>query len=207
MPTSTKSTRSARKLDSVGKKIIFIGHRNHPEFLGTSGQLDNDMILVETTQDAQNINLPPNTPLAYITQATLSIDDTSKISDIIKQRFPWITGQYQDSICYAAQNRQNAIKDMMESIELLLVLGSKNSSNSNSLRDLGAMRNIPSYLIDGYDSIKDSWLKDIHTLGISASASAPESLVQEVVSYLRQKFDTEGIAEDVVFHVPKIDNK
>lgn len=208
-PLVQKVHRQAKKYESEDKTIILIGHRGHPEVEGTSGRVKQKVILVETTEDAQNIKIENVNNLAYITQTTLSLDDTRDIINILRMRFPLIDGPDLEDICYATQNRQNAVSLLSKDIDLLLVIGSKTSSNSNRLRDLGERNQVESYLINSKKDIDSSWFINKNGIGITAGASSPEVLVKEVVEYIQELFpgsnikEMESIDENIVFHTPK----
>ncbi|MBT4879012.1 MAG: 4-hydroxy-3-methylbut-2-enyl diphosphate reductase [Alphaproteobacteria bacterium] len=190
------------------KKIILIGHNNHPEVEGTSGRVAEEVILIENKDDALRLELDDCNNLAYTTQTTLSIDDTREIIAILKKKFPNIIEPKSDDICYATQNRQNAVKAIVKDIDLLLVIGAKNSSNSNRLRDIGTENNKKSFLIADAAEINDKWLENISNIAITAGASAPEILVEEVINYLKENFlvnikHIDGKKENIVFNLPK----
>ena len=194
--------------DQVGKNIIMIGHANHPEVIGTSGRIKNKIYLVENITDAKNIKIPDPKNLTYITQTTLSVNDTKDIIAVLKQRFPSIIAPQKDDICYATQNRQDAVIQMIDDIDLLLIIGAKNSSNSNRLCDIGKKNNIPAYLIDDVRDIDLSWFDGINNLGLSAGASAPDILVTEVIEFLAENFLLDlikkaGKKENIMFNIPK----
>lgn len=206
-PLVTKVHIEAIKYEGQGREIILIGHKGHPEVEGTSGRVQK-VILVENVDDVQKIS--PQTPdnLAYVTQTTLSVDDTRAIIDALKKRFPNIQGPDTKDICYATQNRQNAVRQLAQYISVLLVIGSANSSNSNRLRDLGEEVGITSYLINGAEDIKPEWFTPESVIGITAGASAPEVLVENVLDKLKQLGANDiqtldGIIENVKFKLPK----
>ena len=196
------------KLDQEQKQIILIGHSGHPEVEGTSGRIDAEVLLVENKEDALNLQVKDPNNLSYTTQTTLSVDDTKEIVDILKSRFPNIIEPKSDNICYATQNRQDAVKKLVKKIDLLLVIGSINSSNSNRLKDIGINNNIESYLISTKDDIKASWLKNKKNIAITAGASAPEILVREVIAFLETNYNIQihnesGVTENIMFNLPK----
>ncbi len=196
------------KLDQEQKQIILIGHSGHPEVEGTSGRIDSEVLLVENKEDALNLQVKDPDNLSYTTQTTLSVDDTKEIVDILKSRFPNIIEPKSDNICYATQNRQDAVKKLVKKIDLLLVIGSINSSNSNRLKDIGVNNNIESYLILTKDDIRGSWLKNKKNIAITAGASAPEILVREVIAFLETNYNIQihnesGITENIMFNLPK----
>jgi 4-hydroxy-3-methylbut-2-enyl diphosphate reductase len=182
-PLVTKVHNQAKRYEREGYDIVLIGHAGHPEVEGTSGRVKK-VYLVEDIDDVATLEVNNPDMLAYATQTTLSVDDTKTIIDALKQRFPNIHGPDTRDICYATQNRQQAVKELAKKVELLLVVGSANSSNSNRLRDLGAEHGIPSYLIDDATDIDPKWLDGIASVGLTAGASAPELLVERVVRYL-----------------------
>lgn len=182
-PLVTKVHNQAKRYEREGYEIVLIGHAGHPEVEGTSGRVQK-VYLVENITDVEALNVATPDKLAYVTQTTLSVDDTKTIIAALKQRFPDIHGPDTRDICYATQNRQQAVKELAQKVELLLVVGSANSSNSNRLRDLGAEHGIPAYLIDDATDIDPKWVDGISRVGLTAGASAPELLVERVVRYL-----------------------
>lgn len=196
-----------------GREVILIGHKGHPEVEGTMGRYTNDhriggIHLVETPEDVQKLSVKDPENLAYVTQTTLSMDDTETIIDALRLRFPAIVGPKKNDICYATQNRQDAVKQLARQCDLVLVVGSPNSSNSNRLREIAEKLGKSSYLIDGPEDIQPAWLENTQTVGVTAGASAPEELVQRVVSQLQQwggttVEETHGIQETVTFSLPK----
>ena len=193
---------SAQKFD-----VVLIGHEGHPEVEGTMGRIPGKVYLVSSTDDVDQLQVKDPDKLAYVTQTTLSVDDTRDVIDALKQRFPKIVGPDVKDICYATQNRQSAVRKLAEEVDVLLVVGAQNSSNSNRLREIGAELNVPSYLIDDAQALDADWLKDAETVGITAGASAPEALVQELITLLSELGDVEfvdfnGIQENVSFKLP-----
>jgi len=195
-----------------GDDVILIGHAGHPEVEGTMGQHSNDkggqIYLVEDEKDAQNIEVKKPDQLAYVTQTTLSVDDSIAIIEALKLRFPKIHGPRKDDICYATQNRQDAVKKLASDCDLMLVVGSINSSNSNRLRELAEKLDTPSYLVDDSDHLDKSWFENKTRIGITAGASAPEVLVKDVISRLKEWFgaslsEDSGPKEQIVFQLPK----
>ena len=189
-------------------EMILIGHAGHPEVVGTLGQIPNKFHLVSSVEDVENLEVESSDHLSYVTQTTLSVDECREIVEALHRRFPGIKGPHQEDICYATQNRQNAVKELAKFVDLILVIGSPNSSNSNRLRELAERFAIPSYLIDSYKDIQSEWLSGVEAVGITAGASAPEVLVTEVVSYLKGLGDSEVeeltvVEEDVEFLLPK----
>ena len=191
--------------------VILIGHAGHPEVDGTMGQFNNSqgqMFLVEDTDDVKNLNISAEIELAYVTQTTLSVDDTQDIITALRNRFPNIQGPRKDDICYATQNRQDAIKTLTQSTQMIIVVGSPNSSNSNRLKELSIKNNIPGYLVDNANELQKSWFDGIENVGLSAGASAPELLVEEVIEKIKEWFGAElssdsGPKENIVFQLPK----
>ncbi len=210
-PLVTKVHMEVTRYSRKGIETILIGHRGHPEVEGTMGQYDSsnggDIYLVETPEDIPKLPVRDPGNLRYVTQTTLSKDDTSIIIDALYDFFPEIQGPKKEDICYATQNRQDAVKKLTEQCDLILVVGSKNSSNSNRLREIAETRKIEGYLIDTADDINADWLEDKKRVGLTAGASAPEVLVQEVVQYLKnsgvEQVSSIGFSEDVVFPLPK----
>ena len=177
-------------------RVILIGHKKHPEVEGTMGQLEpNQMVLVSCPEDVKKLNFAPDSNLAYTTQTTLSIDETKDIILALKQKYPYIKGPEKGDLCYATTNRQQAILAMIQQVDLLLIIGSKNSSNSNRLKEIGLEHSKPSYLIDGSQNINKEWFHSIKTVGISSGASAPEILVQDVIQWLKNTFPTTTVRE------------
>ena len=196
------------RMRAQGKEIVMIGHKGHPEVGGTMGQSDGGMYLVETPADVQTLQVKDEQNLAYVTQTTLSVDDASAIIAALKARFPSITGPRKDDICYATQNRQDAVKLLAKQCDLVIVVGSPNSSNSNRLREVARNLNVPAYLVDNASELKPEWLEGKQRVGITAGASAPEVLVQEVIARLKELGadsvrEGDGIRENVVFPLPK----
>ncbi len=191
-----------------GYELILIGHAGHPEVIGTLGQIPDKFHLVSSVKDVENLAVEDPDHLSYVTQTTLSVDECKDIVEALTRRFPIIKGPRQEDICYATQNRQNAVKKMADSVDLLLVLGAPNSSNSNRLKELGEQRGVRAYLIESFRDIQTAWLKGIETIGITAGASAPEQLVQEVVDFLKTQGADEleelsVVEENVEFQLPQ----
>lgn len=207
-PLVTKVHLEAKRHEKNNKQIILIGHSGHPEVEGTSGRVKNQVLIVSNVEQAQTVEVIDSNNLAYVTQTTLSVNDTKKIIEALTLRFPKITGPNLNDICYATQNRQNSVSKMAEIIDILLVIGAKNSSNSNRLKDLGEEKNIESYLIDSEHDIDLAWFKNKTKLGITAGASAPDILVENVVKFLAMHFEinvkeSEGVIENTHFKLPK----
>jgi 4-hydroxy-3-methylbut-2-enyl diphosphate reductase len=170
---------------SQGYELILIGHAGHPEVVGTLGQVPDKFHLVSSVKDVERLRVEKPDRLSYVTQTTLSVDECLDIVEALHRRFPSIKGPREEDICYATQNRQNAVKELVRVVDILLVLGAPNSSNSNRLSELGSQYGTPSYLIESHRDIKPEWLKGVKSIGITAGASAPEVLVQEVVDFLK----------------------
>ncbi len=195
--------------DSI--ETILIGHKGHPEVEGTMGQYttgnNGQMYLVESVEDVANLTVNNANKLCYVTQTTLSMDDSSRVIEALRLKFPAIQGPRKDDICYATQNRQDAVKSLTESCDLILVVGSKNSSNSNRLKEIATNHQIEGYLIDGAEDIQQVWLNGKKCVGVTAGASAPELLVQQVIDYLKvngaDNVTSLGFREDVSFQLPK----
>ncbi len=207
-PLVTKVHNQAIRNEKEGRQIILIGHAGHPEVEGTSGRVKGGVILVQNTEEAGKIIVKDPDNLAYVTQTTLSLSETKGIISALKERFPNIIGPDTKDICYATQNRQDAVQVLAEKVDLLLVVGSKNSSNSNRLKDLGEELGTKAYLIDTAADIKSEWIEGINTVGLTAGASAPEILVNEVIERLKSirpaEIETmDGIVEHVSFRLPK----
>ena len=210
-PLVTKVHMEVSRYSRKGIETILIGHRGHPEVEGTMGQYDRtsggDIYLVESAADVSHLEVRNPAKLRFVTQTTLSKDDTAIVIDALFQIFPAIQGPKKEDICYATQNRQDAVKQLAERCDLILVVGSRNSSNSNRLREIAANKRIEGYLIDSEDDIKLEWLTDKTCIGVTAGASAPELLVQNVVNFLQQhgagKASSIGFTEDVIFPLPK----
>jgi len=185
-PLVTKVHKEAQRFENKQKQIILIGHSGHPEVEGTSGRVKNGVILISTTKDVENIQVKDPDNLAYVTQTTLSVDDTKEIVNALKKCFPNIMGPDLRDICYATQNRQDAVKSLAKKVDVLLVVGAQNSSNSNRLRDLGEEMGTLSYLINGPEDIDKKWFDNIENVGITAGASAPEILVDQVIDFLKE---------------------
>ena len=205
-PLVTKVHGEVRQYRKRGLEIILIGHAGHPEVEGTMGQAEGGIHLVENTADVLNLKVKSPGKLAYVSQTTLSMDDTARIIGALRTRFPGIVGPKKDDICYATQNRQDAVKQLAQACDVVFVVGSPNSSNSNRLREIAQARGVPAYLIDGPDEIKPQWLAGKKRAGVTAGASAPESLVAEVVERLGQTVDQAvelgGPVENISFSLP-----
>jgi len=211
-PLVTKVHLEVLRYSSEGRECILIGHAGHPEVEGTMGRYDHsrggDIYLVEDEADVQALQVRDPAHLSYVTQTTLSVDDTSRVIDALRARFPQIEGPRKDDICYATQNRQDAVKALTAECDLVLVVGSPNSSNSNRLRELAQRAGIDSYLIDSAENISQDWLRGKRAIGVTAGASAPEVLVREVIDALQAMGATapvelEGAVENIRFSMPR----
>jgi 4-hydroxy-3-methylbut-2-enyl diphosphate reductase len=187
-PLVTKVHLEAIKYASLGYTILLIGHEGHDEVIGTMGEAPEAILLVESPEDVARLEVADETKLAYLTQTTLSVDDANRIIDRLRQRFPHIAAPPKDDICYATQNRQEAVAWLAREAQLTLVLGSQNSSNSQRLAELSAERGVPAFLIDGPQDISPEWFADVETVLVTAGASAPEVVVENVLDYLRERF-------------------
>ena len=206
-PLVLKVHNQGKKYAKKGYEIILIGHEGHPEVEGTQGRIPGGVHLVSTREDVINLKVKNKKKVAYVTQTTLGVDDTKDVIKELKKKFPNIIGPGVEDICYATTNRQVAVRKLAKYVDLLLVVGSKNSSNSKRLEEIGREMNIPSFLIDGPTNINKNWLKNVKTVGITAGASAPETVVMEVVEELKkvEKSDVQvmdGIEEKVEFKLP-----
>jgi 4-hydroxy-3-methylbut-2-enyl diphosphate reductase len=211
-PLVTKVHLEIARFSKAGQECILIGHAGHPEVEGTMGQFDDShggrMYLVEKVEDVARLKVHNPDHLAYVTQTTLSMDDTAAIIDALRQRFPKIHGPKRDDICYATQNRQDAVKNLADASDVVLVVGSINSSNSNRLKEVAERRDTPAYLIDNADEIKREWLKEKQRIGVTAGASAPEVLVEQVINRLQEwgadaVDESQGRRETITFSLPK----
>jgi 4-hydroxy-3-methylbut-2-enyl diphosphate reductase len=207
-PLVAKVHNEGRRYASQGREIVLVGHAGHAEVEGTIGQVPAKVHLVQTVADVAALQVKDPEKLAYITQTTLSVDDTRGIIAALKQRFPSITGPDVRDICYATQNRQQAVRNLAREVDLILVVGSRNSSNSNRLREIGEELGRPAYLIDDADTLRPEWFDGVQSVGVTAGASAPETLVQGVLDGLRRFGEIDvstlaGVAEDVRFRFPK----
>jgi len=207
-PLVTKVHVEVAKMRDQGREIVMIGHRGHPEVEGTMGQSEGGMHLVEGPDDVNSLKVGDENNLAYVTQTTLSMDDAARTVSALKKRFPKIVGPKKDDICYATQNRQDAIKTLAQRCEVVIVVGSPNSSNSNRLREVAEQLGVPAYMVDNASELQPVWVEGKKTVGVSAGASAPEVLVREVVNRLRSLgansvSTLDGIPERVTFPLPK----
>ncbi len=206
-PLVSKVHIQGKRYVSSGRTLILIGHAGHPEVEGTIGQVDAPVHLVSTVEDVAKLDLPNDLPVAYVTQTTLSVDDTRGVIAALQARFSDLEGPDVSEICYATQHRQSAVRDLCEAADLLLVVGSSNSSNSNRLREIGIEQGLPSYLIADGSELDPAWLAGVKTVGLTAGASAPEDLVLDVIAALRRLGEVEveqmdGIRENVEFRLP-----
>ena len=211
-PLVTKVHMEVLRYSRDGRECVLIGHAGHPEVEGTMGQYDTSnggtIYLVENEDDVARLQVKDPNRLAFVTQTTLSMDDTARVIDALRRHFPAIEGPRKDDICYATQNRQDAVKQLASECDLVLVVGSPNSSNSNRLRELSDRMGTPAYLIDGADEIRPEWLEGVSTIGVTAGASAPDILVQQVIQHLRDSgadnvTELAGREESIVFSMPK----
>ena len=206
-PLVTKVHMEVKRYRDKGVEVILIGHQGHPEVEGTMGQADSGMHLIEEPKDVDGLIVANEDNLAYVTQTTLSVDDTKVVIDALKQRFPKIQGPRKDDICYATQNRQDAVRALSRDADVVLVVGSTNSSNSNRLRELSENIGVPSYLIDQPEQIQKEWFDGVDTVGITAGASAPEVLVKQVIDQVKVwggkvVNEANGPIENVSFSLP-----
>ncbi|MBX3422886.1 MAG: 4-hydroxy-3-methylbut-2-enyl diphosphate reductase [Pirellulaceae bacterium] len=207
-PLVTKVHLEAIKYAKQGYNIILIGHEGHDEVIGTMGEAPQAIVLVEDEHDVDRLDFAPTTKLAYLTQTTLSVDDANRVIARLRSRFPWIASPPKDDICYATQNRQEAVRLLSQQADVVLVLGSQNSSNSQRLRELAQDRGQPAYLIDGPDDLQRAWFRPSDCVLITAGASAPESVVQATIAWLQREFsaslsEQSVRSEDVYFPLPK----
>jgi len=206
-PLVTKVHTQAQRYAKKGYALVMIGHPGHEEVEGTIGSVDIPVHLVSQVSDVATLTVGLKQPIAYVTQTTLSMDDTRDIIDALTQRYPHIEGPHVDDICYATQNRQTAVRALAEQVDMVLVVGARNSSNSNRLREVAASQNIPAYLVQDETELQPSWLLGVSTIGITSGASTPEVLVKRVVAALakitsQQVIALPGVQEDVVFRLP-----
>lgn len=207
-PLVTKVHVEVSKMRAQGCEIIMIGHTGHPEVEGTMGQVKDGIYLVETESDVEQLNIASGTQLAFVTQTTLSVDDASRVINALKAKFPDIREPKKADICYATQNRQDAVKFMARQVDLVLVVGSPSSSNSNRLREVAEKLGVPAKLIENADCLQQEWFEGVKHIGLTAGASAPEHLVQGVVKRLKEwgalsVRNMEGVEENIAFPMPK----
>ncbi len=206
-PLVTKVHNQGKRYVAQGRTLILIGHAGHPEVVGTIGQISGPVVLVQTEEDVEALEIPADAPVAYITQTTLSVDDTRGIIAKLERRFSDIVGPEMRDICYATQNRQAAVRELSRQVDVILVVGAKNSSNSNRLREIGLETGIPSYLIADSSELQPEWVQDVRTVGLTAGASAPEVLVEGVIDALARLGPVEvsvlaGREETIEFRLP-----
>jgi 4-hydroxy-3-methylbut-2-en-1-yl diphosphate reductase len=207
-PLVTKVHVEVTRMREQGREIVMIGHRGHPEVEGTMGQSDGGIHLVETPADVDHLVVSDASKLAFVTQTTLSVDDARAVIDALRRRFPDIVGPRKDDICYATQNRQDAVKTLARAVDVVIVVGSTNSSNSNRLREVAELAGVPAYMIDRAEDLDAAWVIGKATVGVTAGASAPEVLVKAVLTRLSalgatSVSDLPGVPEDVTFPIPK----
>jgi 4-hydroxy-3-methylbut-2-enyl diphosphate reductase len=213
-PLVTKVHMEVARHCRAGRDVVLIGHAGHPEVEGTLGQWvnhsprGNNIYLVENPADVGSLEVTYPDNVAFVTQTTLSVDDTQAVIDALRKKFPAIEGPKHDDICYATQNRQDAVKELAGRVDLVLVVGSVNSSNSNRLRELAEKRGVPAHLVDGADDVREEWLRGLRAIGVTAGASAPESLVQGVIQRLQElggasAEEISGIPETIEFALPR----
>ncbi len=207
-PLVSKVHKEGQNHAARDREVILIGHAGHPEVEGTQGRIPGGVLLVTRPEDVATLTVRDPNKIAYVTQTTLSVDETRDVIEALKRRFPRIVGPDVKDICYATQNRQQAVRDLAAKVDLLLVVGAKNSSNSNRLREIGTEIGIPSYLIDDADGLDPKWLDGVKAVGVTAGASAPEELVQELIVRLSTFGDVEvteigGVRENIVFKLPR----
>ena len=207
-PLVTKVHLEVARQRKEGREIVMIGHKGHQEVEGTMGQSPDGMLLVESAADVATLKVRDPKQLAYVTQTTLSVDDAQAVIAALRSRFPTIVGPKKDDICYATQNRQDAVKQLAAQCDLLLVVGSKNSSNSNRLREVAANAGLPAYLVDGPEDIDPAWLSGHARIGVTAGASAPEILVERLIGHLqalgvKTVALAEGVEENITFPIPR----
>src|SRR5438067_5007809 len=206
-PLVTKVHNQGKRYVGQGRKLILIGHAGHPEVEGTMGQIPSPVLLVQNEAEVAALDLPADTPVAYVTQTTLSVDDTQGIISALQRRFTDIVGPETRDICYATQNRQSAVRELAKLVDVILVVGARNSSNSNRLREIGEEAGVPSYLIADGSALEEEWVRGAKAVGLTAGASAPEVLVDDVIANLRRFGDVEvttlpGMEESVTFRLP-----
>jgi 4-hydroxy-3-methylbut-2-enyl diphosphate reductase len=206
-PLVAKVHKEGQRYSTGGRDVVLIGHKGHAEVEGTLGRIDGRVHLISEPEDVKKLEVEDPERVAYVTQTTLSVDDTRAVIEALRSRFPKIAGPDVNDICYATQNRQQAVRELAELVDVLLVIGASNSSNSNRLREIGEELNVPSYLIDDVHGLDPEWLQGVGTVGITAGASAPETLVTQLVDRLRQLGATDvteltGLVENVHFKLP-----
>ena len=207
-PLVTKVHKEGRRYADKGYDIVLIGHIGHPEVEGTLGQIHGPVHVISEPEDVKDLNVADDERVAFVTQTTLSVNDTKDVIAALKERFPNIVGPDTRDICYATQNRQSAVRDLVDHVNLILVVGAKNSSNSNRLRDLGEESGVDTYLIETADDLDSKWFDNVESIGISSGASTPDELVKEVIkrisSFREIKIEKRpGIEENIVFKLPR----
>jgi 4-hydroxy-3-methylbut-2-enyl diphosphate reductase len=207
-PLVSKVHKEGQNHAARGREVILIGHAGHPEVEGTQGRIPGGVLLVTNADDVSRLKVRDPDKVSYVTQTTLSVDETRDVIDALKKRFPKIVGPDVKDICYATQNRQQAVRDLAAQVDLILVVGAKNSSNSNRLREIGSEMGVPSYLIDDASLLRPEWLTDAATVGVTAGASAPEELVQALIRRLGEfgevtVHELDGVTENIVFKLPR----
>jgi 4-hydroxy-3-methylbut-2-enyl diphosphate reductase len=211
-PLVTKVHMEVTRYGRDGREVVLIGHEGHPEVEGTMGQFDTSrggrIFLVETPEDVARLRIREPSRLVFVTQTTLSVDDTARVVDALRERFPELNGPRKEDICYATQNRQDAVKKLLEECDVLVVVGSPASSNSNRLREIAEKQGVPGYLVDGAEDLRREWFEDKRCVGVTAGASAPEILVQQVIARLQlwgggEVVEIQGRPENVVFSLPR----
>ena len=209
-PLVSKVHRRVSRLNKINYDVVVIGHKGHPEVEGTCGHASGSVHVVSSPEEVQSLQVNNPSRVGYVTQTTLSIDDTAKMLTALRRQFPNISEPSRTDICFATSNRQAAVRELSESVDLILVVGSKNSSNSNRLREVAQKNHIPAYLIDHAEEIDPNWLRNAERVGITAGASAPEYLVTELVAWLREKYkvqkvqEMDGVDEIICFQLPDI---
>ncbi|MEK6248914.1 MAG: 4-hydroxy-3-methylbut-2-enyl diphosphate reductase [Planctomycetales bacterium] len=207
-PLVTKVHIEAVKFAKEGRTIVLIGHEGHDEVIGTMGEAPEAIVLVETPEDVDMLQVSDPNRMAFLTQTTLSVDDANRVIERLQEKFPAIVGPPKDDICYATQNRQEAVRGLAREADLILVVGSRNSSNSQRLVEIGSECQTPAYLIDGTEDVDDDWFRNVETVVVSAGASAPENLVEEVCDYIKTKYGAQSEVrqvrqENVTFPLPR----
>jgi 4-hydroxy-3-methylbut-2-enyl diphosphate reductase len=206
-PLVSKVHTQGQRYVEQGRTVVLIGHAGHPEVEGTMGQLTGPVHLVQRIEDVEKLDIPEHSAVAYITQTTLSVDDTKAVISALKNRFPNLIGPETRDICYATQNRQTAVRELAQLVDMIIVVGARNSSNSNRLREIGEECGVPSYLVADGSEVKSQWLDDVRVIGLTAGASAPDVLIDDVIATLRRFGPVEistlsGVEEKVQFKLP-----
>ncbi len=208
-PLVTKVHLEGQRYAAQGRAVVLIGHADHPEIIGTRGQISSPVMLLESEDDAEHLDLPPDRPVAYVTQTTLSTDDTQRIITILKERFTDVVGPSAGDICYATQNRQRAVRELCRHVDVMLVVGASNSSNSRRLQEIASQAGLPSHLLERGEEVQAEWVCGAKVVGVTAGASAPEAMVEEVIAVLRRLAPVEvsvmpGRVEKAVFAMPAV---